>query len=319
MITIFTIPKPFIGLDDIHQRNAIKSWLAIRPDCEIILCGNDQGVAEAAKEFGVVHIPDVPVNEFGTPYLNAAFKRAQEAAANDLMCYVNADVIFPPNLVESISSIPFQKFLGVGRRFNLDLDELVDFQNRQSSREFFELAKQQATEFIMGASDYFFFVKNGFTNLPPFAVGRPYWDNWMIYSARKLGLPVVDVTMPIHAIHQNHRYAHVTGGIGDTWYGPEADANNEFVGNDKYFTLWDCTHMLDKSSRICETKGERYLRRTIRTIPALNPKTGIRKKIQSFLVKILMGMYYRRKWIPNLILNLAVSVATKIQGNHPTL
>lgn len=319
MITIFTIPKPFIGLDDIHQRNAIQSWLAIRPECEIILCGNDQGVAEAAKEYGVVHIPDIPVNEFGTPYLDAAFQRAQQIAKNDLMCYVNADIIFPSTLVGSISSIPFQKFLGVGRRFNLDLDELVDFQNQQSSQEFFNNAKEKATEFIMGASDYFFFRKNGFTDLPPFAVGRPYWDNWMIYTARKMGLPVVDVTMPILAVHQNHGYAHVTDGIGDTWCGPEADANYGFVGNDKYFTLWDCTHMLDKSSRIYETNGERYLRRIIRNIPTLYPKTGIRKKFQSFLVKILMGMYYRRKWIPNLILNLAVSVATKIQGNHPSL
>lgn len=49
------------------------------------------------------------------PYLDAAFQRAQQIATNDLMCYVNADIIFPPNLVESISSIPFQKFLGVGR------------------------------------------------------------------------------------------------------------------------------------------------------------------------------------------------------------
>lgn len=312
MITIFTIPKPFVGLDDIHQRNAIQSWLAIRPECEVILCGNDQGVAEAAKEYGVVHIPDIPVNEFGTPYLDAAFQRAQQIAKNDLMCYVNADIIFPPNLVESISSIPFRKFLGVGRRFNLDLDNLVDFQNQQSSQEFFNLAKEQASEFIMGASDYFFFRKNGFTDLPPFAVGRPYWDNWMIYTARKLGLPVVDVTKPIIAVHQNHDHSHVQQVRKGSYYGPEGDRNLEYLGIENAFALYDATHFLDSENTIHKVQGEEYLKRKIRTMPILKPRKGLCKRWQAFVQRFLMFLYFRREKIPYQLFEIAVNFLSKL-------
>jgi hypothetical protein len=51
MLTIFTIPKPFRGHIEVIQRNAIESWLRLRPQCEIILCGDDPGVAEAASEY----------------------------------------------------------------------------------------------------------------------------------------------------------------------------------------------------------------------------------------------------------------------------
>ena len=312
MITIFTIPKPFIGLDDIHQRNAIQSWLAIRPECEVILCGNDQGVAEAAEEYGVVHIPDIPVNEFGTPYLDAAFERAQQIAKNDLMCYVNADIIFPPNLVESISSIPFQKFLGVGRRFNLDVDCLVDFQNRESSREFFNLAKEKASEFIIWASDYFFFRKNGFIELPPFAVGRPYWDNWMMYSARILRLPLIDVTLAIFSVHQNHDHSHVQQVRRGAYFGPEGDQNLEFLGLQNAFTLYDATHFLDSENVIHKVKGEEYLKRKIRTLPILKARKGVWKKWQAFVQRFLMFLYFRREKIPYRLFESSVNFLSKL-------
>ena len=312
MLTIFTIPKPFIGLDDIHQQNAIQSWLAIRPECEVILCGNDQGVSEVAVEFGVVHIPDIPVNEFGTPYLDAAFKRAQELATNELMCYVNAYGIFPPNLVDSVSSIPFQKFLGVGRRFNLDLSELVDFQNQECSRIFFDLAKEQATEFIMGASDYFFFRKNGFTDLPPFAVGRPYWDNWMIYTARKMGLPVVDVTKPILAVHQNHDHSHVQQVRKGSYYGPEGDKNLEFLGIENAFALYDATHFLDPENTIHRVQGDEYLKRKIRTMPILKPRKGLCKSWQALVQRFLMFLYFRREKVSYRLFESAVNILSKL-------
>lgn len=312
MITIFTIPKPFVGLDDIHQRNAIQSWLAIRPECEIILCGNDQGVAEAAQEYGVAHITDIPVNEFGTPYLDAAFQHAQQIAKNDLICYVNADIIFPPNLVESIASIPFQKFLGVGRRFNLDVDQLVDFQNRESSREFFDIAKENASEFIMGASDYFFFRKNGFSDLPPFAVGRPYWDNWMMYTARKLRLPLIDVTLAIFSVHQNHDHSHVQQVRRGAYFGPEGDRNLEFLGMERAFALYDATHFLDSRNTVQKVRGEGYIKRKIRTLPILKPRRGLRKKWQDFVQKFLMFLYFRREKIPSRVLELTVDVFLKL-------
>ena len=63
MLTIFAIPKAFKGHVDIIQRNALKSWTLLQPQCEIILCGDDPGVAEVAGDFGAEHLPDIERNK----------------------------------------------------------------------------------------------------------------------------------------------------------------------------------------------------------------------------------------------------------------
>jgi len=73
MLTIFTIPKAFEGHIGIIQRNAIGSWS--RLGCDVILCGDDPGVSEAAKEVGATHIPDIDRNDYGTPLLSSAFAK----------------------------------------------------------------------------------------------------------------------------------------------------------------------------------------------------------------------------------------------------
>ena len=70
MITIFTIPKPFHEHNGVIQRNAIKSWIQLKPKCEIILFGDDDGVAEAAEKFNVTHIPFIEKNESYTVLIN---------------------------------------------------------------------------------------------------------------------------------------------------------------------------------------------------------------------------------------------------------
>src|SRR5207244_634094 len=53
MVTIFTIPKPFRGHVGEIQRNAIGSWRALRPDVQVVLVGNEEGVEKAARNAGV--------------------------------------------------------------------------------------------------------------------------------------------------------------------------------------------------------------------------------------------------------------------------
>lgn len=312
MITIFTIPKPFIGLDDIHQRNAIQSWLAIRPECEIILCGSDQGVAEAAQEFGVLHIPGIPVNEFGTPYLDAAFQCAQQIAKNDLICYANTDILFFDDLMDVVSSISFDKFLLVGRRWNLGVNQMVNFQDPEERISFKEHVFNEAALNRPLGSDYFVFKKNSLGELPSFLVGRPYWDNWMIYNARSRNIPVIDCSQAIVDVHQNHDYAHVPQGIHNSWYGPEAESNDELVGKQKVFSLWDSTHLIDASLNITRASGDQYIKRKIQTLSVLKNRSGIRLKWLIIVQKMQRIVYDRRKTIPKVLLSYFVDVTSKL-------
>jgi hypothetical protein len=116
MITLFTLPKPFLGHIGMIQRNAIQSWTRLHPDIDILIFGNEQGTAEVAAEFGIRHFPDVDVNEYGTPRMNGFFQQAEEAAPHSHMCYVNADIILFPDLLEAVAKVDLPKFVMGGLR-----------------------------------------------------------------------------------------------------------------------------------------------------------------------------------------------------------
>ena len=126
-VTIFTTPKPFHGNIGITQKHAIQSWLMMCPECEIILFGDEDGTAEVASKFGIRHIPEVGCNEYGTPLISSMFEIAQDVATHQLMCYVNADIILMSDFLPAIRQIQWQSFLIIGRRWDIDLKEPLDW------------------------------------------------------------------------------------------------------------------------------------------------------------------------------------------------
>jgi hypothetical protein len=229
VLSVFTIPKPFVGHIGVIQRNAIRSWLALRPSCEITLFGDEHGTAACASELGVRHVPKVACNEFGTPLLSDVFKQAEGATGFRHLCYVNGDIILPAVLTESARLIPFPAFLMTGRRMYVDVDSELDFSDAERTLKTEAELKASGTLRFSTGTDYFVFTKGAFGDLPAFAVGRPGWDNWMVFRARQLHLPVIDASPQMLAFHQNHDYAHIPKSTGEFWEGPEADRNRGLI------------------------------------------------------------------------------------------
>jgi hypothetical protein len=194
-----------------------------------VLFGDEEGTAACASELGVRHVPDVACNEFGTPLLNDTFKKAEEAAGFGHLCYVNTDIILPAVLTESVKSLPFDAFLLTGQRMYVDVHAELDFSDAEHSQATQDLLRSMGELRFSSGTDYFVFTKGALGELPPFAVGRPGWDNWMVYRARQLHLPVVDASPLMLAFHQNHDYAHVPEAAGEFWEGPEADRNRDLM------------------------------------------------------------------------------------------
>jgi hypothetical protein len=247
MLTIFTIPKPFRNNINIIQRNAIKSWCLLDPKIEIILFGDEKGVAETAKEFNCRYDPEVAKNEFGTPLVNNVFDKAQKIAKNEILAYVNADIILMKDFVKAIQQINFSKFLMVGRRVNLDVREKIDFNNPFWEKELKERAKKEGKLPSPAAIDYFVFPRNILKEIPPFAVGRTLWDNWFLYKAWISNIPLIDATQVITAIHQNHSYPDKKWKSG-IWKGPESKTNQKLAGGFAHaLTLRDVDWVLTPS------------------------------------------------------------------------
>jgi len=246
MFTLFSMPKAFRGHFGIIQRNAILSWTRIHPRPEIILFGEEDGIAELAREAGLRHVQEVARNEYGTPLMSDLFERAQSLASHNILCYVNADIILPRNFSQAVQRVASwrERFLMVGTRFNVDLDEPKIYDSAEQESRLLALVKSQNNPIAIGALDYFVFPRGQVADIPPFAIGRGGWDNWLLWKTRSLGIPLVDVTPVVLAIHQNHDYSYgAEPGHKDVLTGEEVKRNGQLVGRNTC-TLDDITHKL---------------------------------------------------------------------------
>jgi len=280
MLTIFTAPKPFHGLIDVIQRNAIGSWLNIGSGVQVLIIGDEEGLAEAAQAHNVRFFPDVERNDLGTPLVSSIFHLARENAQNPLLCFVNADVMFMDDLIDGITQISdrFDRFLVIGQRWDLDVDHLLDFNSGWVEEMRMEVQRNGNLHPPAG-SDYFIFPSSLFKEIPPLAIGRAGWDNWMIYAARANGIPVIDATGAITVIHQNHDYGHLPG--GQPHYNlPESDWNVRLAGgSETIFTLNDADWRFKNGELASRSLGEMGIVRAIESSIILRFGLGRATKI----------------------------------------
>ena len=226
MISFFTIPRQFNGLHEIIQSNAILSWKKLKPDCEILIFGNDVTVSEFCLKNNLDYIDDFESNQYGTPLLDAIWNQAFQLSSNNIMCYINSDIILFPDFQKIIKNINFENFLISGRRWDLDIDYFIDFNSN-----WIELIKEKLTQdgslHSETGADFFLFPKIALPKMPPFAIGRTTWDNWLFYDFANRGIPIIDATDTIKTIHQNHDYNHIKTTKKSSFKGEEVKINKK--------------------------------------------------------------------------------------------
>jgi hypothetical protein len=234
VLTVFSVPKPFAGRIGEIQRRALASWVELGDGVQVLVLGDEEGAREAAREAGAEHIPELARTERGTPRLDAAFAAATGAAQHQLHCFVNADVVLYDDLFPATRTVRehADRFLIVGQ--TVDVDEP---RGREDAR-------ARGERRGAAALDYFVFPDTLYPDVPPFAIGRACFDNWLVWRARQDAI-VVDASADVVAAHQRHDYAHVAGGKAEAYYGDEAALNLELAGGkSRLYTLHDASHVL---------------------------------------------------------------------------
>lgn len=238
-LTLFGIPKPFVGEADWIQRNAVESWRRLGDRVEVVLLGDDAGVAETSVELGVRHLGGLAVNEHGTPLLGSAWRRVQENSSGEILIYCNCDVILLPELVEALDRLSvtpeWDGFVAIGRRTDLRLTGPLDWEDADPRTDLRERAAREGTPGPVVCKEFFAFPRATFPEIPEFAVGRGNWDNWMVADARRRSIPVVRIDQVAPIIHQTHDYAHLRRGNRRAAYVTGAEAReNERLGGGKH-------------------------------------------------------------------------------------
>jgi hypothetical protein len=274
MITLFCIPKAFTGHTGLIQHNALASWARL-PDCEVLVFGNDTGVAAAARAHGLRHIPDVACNEFDTPLVSDLFAQAERISGEPVLTYVNADMILFEDLPRAVALVQgLPRLLLCGRRTNLAVRDPLPFSGNWQAL-VRSMVGRTGEIAIPGAIDYFAFSRGLFDPIPPFAIGRMEWDQWLLHRARSRGAPIIDATAIVLAVHQNH---------GDEYLArlprPAVEreiARNRWLALFHRIDLRDATHALTRDG-LLPVRGLAPMRRRLFSLPKyyLPPSSSVR-------------------------------------------
>jgi hypothetical protein len=246
-ITLFSAVDKY----GMRERNAVNSWFQLT-DRIFLFCGGGFDMRERVTDNFHCKILFPEYNKFGTPLLGSVFGMAADMSDDEeILCYVNSDVIILPGFERAIQACKkkFGDFLMVGRRWNWHspvlLPRFVDGWDDTVR----SLAENDG-DLHVAATDFFVFTQPVFDiEFPPFALGRYWWDPWLMWIARERNYPVIDATRAITVIHQQHaRRSH--------GFGPEGKINHALAKDviDSRLDLDTVQYEMRKSFRIYRRK-----------------------------------------------------------------
>lgn len=259
-ITFICCPKPFTQEFYDIQNNAIISWTKLESVNQIIVCGDEIGVKEYSekllntvdrRKLEIIYIKNIPTNEYGTPLVDEIFKLGSQYCEK-YVCYINSDIIllsdFDRTFEEYVNlNKETDHCLIVGQRWDWNNPIQINFNDVNWEKNTKKIALKDGELHAPSGIDYFLHTKTTYPFIYPFAIGKFWWDNWLMGNAFKRNtVKTVDVTESVFAIHQN-----------SPWFqGNKAlsyDKKQEFLRSDEVIK----NHSFDNYGRVITT-GTRF-------------------------------------------------------------
>jgi len=257
-LTIFSAPKAFKGHVGIIQENAIRSWLSLSPKPKVILFCNEAGTSETLRGLNVELVSDIETNSFGTPLVSDMFKQADKLATSDVLAFLSADIILTHRIMDAarLAMEWSKRFLLVAQRHDVDVRSRLEFDAAWEQR-WATQAVARGKLHSPGAIDLFMYPRGEYEHMPPFAIGRTSYDNWMLWNAVASGIPLIDATEFVTLIHQNHDYNHALK--IDVWDGVEARENRKWVKHwSNFYSIAHATHAMNAEGKIGPARAWKY-------------------------------------------------------------
>lgn len=232
----------------------------------------------------------VAVNSHGTPLVSDMFRQADKMAAGDVLAFASSDIILNQTIIDAtgIAAAWSDKFLLVAQRRDVDIRDAIDFDGEPDRR----LAALVAGGRLHspGAIDLFVYRRGQYAGMPPFAIGRTSYDNWLLWNTVASGMPLIDATEYVTLIHQNHDYSHAPN--VDVWYGAEARENRKWIHHwSHYYSIVNANWKLGADGQITRATGWRYRMARPRQAfsHALRATRGLRTRVNTWRVARRFG------------------------------
>jgi len=210
MLTILTTPKSTMGKAGMDFNNALLNWNCLEPHPQVLVfnCDDEKFVTER----GATHIDGVRSTDMGIPYMDDMLRIGQQMAYYDAIMLTSDHLLFLPGLMEAVYRVTkrFDNFLAIGQRYDADIQRLIDFTSSSWEQEL-ESYRKKGHLHGPSAKDYMIMSKGFPLEIPPFIIGRPWYDTWLVVASLKAGIPVVDLSRTVTAIHPNHDYSQIPG------------------------------------------------------------------------------------------------------------
>jgi len=257
-LTIFSAPKAFQGHVGIIQENAIRSWINLRPRPKIILFSTEADLSDEVRRLDFELITSVETNSHGTPLVSSMFSQADRLAGGDVIAFLSADIILTQSTVDAarLAREWSPRFLLVAQRHDVDVRSRLAFEDGWEAA---WAAKAVAGGKLHspGAIDLFLYARGQYAQMPPFAIGRTSYDNWLLWHTVASDIPLIDATPFVTLIHQNHDYTHAKK--IDVWDGEEARENRRWIKHwTNYYNIAHASWTLEPDGQIVRAKGWKY-------------------------------------------------------------
>ncbi|KAK9113634.1 hypothetical protein Syun_020431 [Stephania yunnanensis] len=198
-VTIFCVPKSFVGSVGDRQVFAVRSWLALSPDVKVVLFGTDPSLLSVAAAIGsrVSVEPTIDFTFLGSPFFHSMMARAL-ASASDISVLIDPEIVLLPDFMSALrfSHKLDQDWFLIANSPNISHFPFVLDENEQWLHENGKLAKLKKLQAFLNQKGQWFRCSErilmAWNNgglplhsgvLPPFLYGKGLHNQWLLNEA----------------------------------------------------------------------------------------------------------------------------------------
>ncbi|KAK3103087.1 hypothetical protein FSP39_016355 [Pinctada imbricata] len=207
ILTLFTTWNVSMESSYVYN-NTINILSSFLPEINLVVFLPEEDIEFFDVPSGWTVLPISRVDCGDTPVLKNMFFDVYEKFESTFYGYLNADILLDRGIIETLHAVKAYMFIKgkkqvliSGKRIDLYLDKIK--RKYISTQKDVEYLSQVGTIAYGYAEDFFITTKTyPWRYIPDLVIGRPKYDNYLVYMSRQRSVPVIDASMTILALHQ---------------------------------------------------------------------------------------------------------------------